>query len=207
MKIHKYSEATNKELFIQVFSHVHVSLYAHSSRPLTSPQYFEQVLKVFHHVEKELFLIEENGKYIARLCLNSTQHDSSIAFLGMLEYPESRQDLCFALLNQAKNWCIERAKTKIFGPIDLNIWMNNRFSLEDHNTKFSWEPHNPINYVEDCLRFGFKMDQGYLSCLYNDSHESLERTKDAYAKVIAQGYSFRQLDLKHPKEIDYHIHN
>jgi hypothetical protein len=202
MKILKLSESTNKPEFISEFSKVQSNLYNHTNRIIPKSTYFQHILQVFDYVEKELFLMEENGKYLARVSINKTQYGQDIAFFGMLEYPEGRFDICHEILKQCLQWAKNHNIKKIYGPIDLNIWMSNRFVMEKNNQSFAWEPNNPVSYLKDCLSFGFQLDQGYLTCLYSQCLESLERTKDAYEKVLSQGYSFRHLDLKRPGEVD-----
>ncbi|MEX1100072.1 MAG: hypothetical protein WEB87_06580 [Bacteriovoracaceae bacterium] len=192
MKIEPYSQAENKGDFLKRFSLIPESLYP--KRPLPPATYWPWLISQFPGLEVELFIASDSGIEKGRIGCNLSKGHDKTGFFGFFEADLNSQ-AADELIKAAENWLRNNKVETIIGPIDLNVWMGNRFKTTDNQHVFSWEPNGPSEYVERFTGLGYQLDQDYISNFYDDSVVSFERTKSAYDSALQEGYSFRNLDL------------
>jgi hypothetical protein len=194
MKIEKLSEQDDIDSFLLRFANVSEHINTDQSRPRPSPMGTVHLLKTFAHVPKELIIISDQEKDLARVCINQTKADEDYILFGFLEYEISRPELLKLLMDEVESYAQVSQRSAIIGPVDINVWFGNRFKKAGFEDQRSWEPNSPKEYLQEILKLGYKLDQDYLSAFYLDTSVSLQRTKPAYDKAISEGYTFRNLD-------------
>jgi len=199
MKIEVYSEAQDKADFLIRFGEVPGTLYP--ERPLPPAGYWPHLISQFPDLQTEFFIATKDGKDIGRIGCNISKGNGRTGFFGFYEVDLNKPEASKALIESALAWLKSHAIDTIKGPVDLNVWLGNRFKIKGSDN-FSWEPNAPVEYVEHFKSLGFKKAQGYISNLYDDSILSFERTKSAYDKAISEGLTFRNLDLTREREIE-----
>lgn len=202
MRINTYTQANDKDKFIKEFSSLNEVLLSNKNRPMPSPLEVEHLLNVFDNVKKELVLIKDEEGPVGRVCVNTTAANKDYIFFGLLEYDISRKEVLKLLMKEVENFAKKNNKINILGPIDLNVWMGNRFKSKGHDDNRSWEPHTPKNYLNDTLELGYQLDQDYLSCFYTSIGPCFERTKPAFNKVLEENFALRNVDITLDGEVD-----
>lgn len=200
IKIESLSETNDKRAFLKRFGDIPQTLYP--DRPLAPSGYWEYLISLFPELELELFITTEDGHDVGRIGANISAGHPDTAFFGFFEFDLKYADAATKLITSAQNWVKSKDIRRIIGPIDLNVWFGNRFRVSGQKQVFSWEPNGPAEYADAFIKQGFTPSQGYISMIYDDSILSFERTKSAYEKALADGYSFRNLDLTRPNEIE-----
>lgn len=195
IKIEAFSEAIDKQEFLTRFSLI-------PNRAGTPPAtYWIHFLNLFTHVKKELYIASDKTRDLGRICVNETAHAEDMCFFGMLEYPIENKEVLNKLLFHSESWAKENKKRSIYGPIDINVWFNNRFNYPS-DPQYNFEPSYPAQYAIDTLEYGFELDQDYLSSFFDSIDECIQRTSIGFNKASDQGYTFRKLDLSRDGEID-----
>lgn len=200
IKVESYSEAQDKKLFMERFGSIPEALYP--KRPLPPAVYWSYLVSCFPEVEGEFFIATNGKKDVGRVGCNLSKGHPGSGFFGFFEADLSSPEAGTELALAALDWLKSKDARQVIGPIDYNVWMGNRFRISGQESVFSWEPNGPGQYVEIFESVGFNPSQGYISMVYDDSVISFERTKSAYDKALEQGFTFRNLDLNRPNEID-----
>lgn len=199
MKIEAFSESKNKEEFLKRFGEIPSSLYP--ERPLPPAGYWAHLIGQFPEVEAEFFIATKDGKDLGRIGCNVSKADQDLGFFGFYEVDLKEPEITNGLIQAALKWLKARPVKSIKGPVDLNVWLGNRFKTKGHEN-YSWEPNAPVEYAEHFKARGFLKAQDYISMIYDDSIVSFKRTQSAYDKALEDGLTFRNLDLQKDGEID-----
>jgi GNAT superfamily N-acetyltransferase len=185
LSLEVYSNQADKDSFMKDFFRLNSS----------NSEYTALLLSLFEDVEKELILIYDKGEPIARACINlSPSHDDYI-YLGLLSLEICKVGLS-KVVDFAKQWGLDRQKKHIVGPIDINIWFENRMKTNHFESRFSFEPKNNESLVMSFQSLGFKTSKEYMTCFYDSNETTLEKTRPSYDKVLSDGFSFRGVDPK-----------
>lgn len=200
MKIDTYSNNEHKQDFMHRFSRLPRELYP--ERPLPSDEYWPYLISQFAEVDAEFFILNVNGKDVGRIGCNLSNAFERTGFFGFFEIDLAHGKSASELIAAAQMWLKNKKVETLIGPIDLNVWMNNRFKVKGHENNFSWEPNGPREYARFFEECGYHYAQEYISMIYNDNTLSYERTKSAYEKALSKGFRFRNLDFSDANEAD-----
>ena len=102
----------------------------------------------YRHGEARLFGCYRNGKLVGRV-VASVDHDLPDQEVGHFGYFEACSDEACAekLMQAAEKWLREKGKSRIEGPINLNMLAGYRFQTKGFDTQaFPGEPRNPDYY-------------------------------------------------------------
>jgi len=192
IKIIRPSDDSN---FMARFCELPEKLGHNNLRPLPKKEYWGYLLSVFPEVNKELFIVAENGKDVGRILVNTSAGNPGVAFFGMFECEINNKLIAKELFSAAETWAKEQEASSVIGPVDINVWFGNRFQTDGFEKQYAWAPTNPIEYYEFALSCGYIQDQGYSSKFFDTLGAQVERTKVGYDLAVSEGYSFRHLDL------------
>ena len=197
-----FSSYSDTQEFMTRFCELPEKLSHNKNRPIPKKEYWSYLLSVFPEVRKELFIVENNGTDVGRICVNISEGNPGVAFFGMLEYSIEHPEVANELFSAAETWAKEQGAITVIGPVDINVWFGNRFQTDGFEAQFSWAPNNPREYYEAAIAFGYIQDQGYSSRFFNTLKEQVDRTKPGHDLAISEGYTFRHLDLNDAGDIN-----
>ena len=112
----------------------------------------------YRHGEARLFGCYRNGKLVGRV-VASVDHDFPDQEVGHFGYFEACSDEACAekLMQAAEKWLREKGKSRIEGPINLNMLAGYRFQTKGFDTQaFPGEPRNPDYYPELFSTLGYR---------------------------------------------------
>jgi GNAT superfamily N-acetyltransferase len=187
----------NDTNFIKRFTQLSDKINPDSRGKYSSPSSaIEKLIHEMSSVERKFFIAQINEHDVARVAVMKSS-DNKIFYFGFFDVDlsvENPMKITTTLMGQVEQWAKERGAQEILGPIDFNTWFGNRFKNKKSAYHFSWEPQNPIEYVDLFLKNNFEVTQEYISVIYDDSAISFERTKSAYEQALGEGYTFRVVD-------------
>ena len=179
------------------FMHKSEALYNKSPTTKESHLY---LLKLFFS-NKTIFLISENEKeeFMACASISIDENYPKIAFLGHYHLPinlAGRDDIKKSFFNFIYSYCKKMNLSNIFGPINFNTWLNNRFVYPIPEKLYSWEPKNPSLYPEDFFDEKFEIDKKYFTYFLEGMEVS--RLTPLYDQAIEQGFQISEIDINNP---------
>lgn len=200
IKLESYSETSDKAGFLKRFGEVPGDLYP--ERPLPPAGYWPYLIAQFPEVEAQFFIASYEGRDIGRIGCNLSKGHPGAGFFGFFEIDLAHTSAAKELVKAAEAWLKENGAKEVIGPIDFNVWLGNRFRVSGQEEVFSWEPNAPTQYAPLIEELGYQASQSYISMIYDDSVVSFERTKSAFETALKEGFTFRNLSLENPGEID-----
>lgn len=151
------------------------------------------------------FLVIKGRKVLGRISamVNSDLRDRDETPVGIVGFFECVRDYTVArdLLDAATSWLHgEMGKSRIWGPMNFDIWYGYRFMTKGFDTDlFYGEPYNKPYYPEFFLRYGFTA-KSYWDSVEVTERETLERMIQRglvrYRELLGRGYRFEHLDMK-----------
>jgi GNAT superfamily N-acetyltransferase len=115
--------------------------------------------------------------------------------VGFFEVDPRFESVASDLLDAASEWLSSRGCARAVGPLALNTWFPYRFRVDSESEHhFPWEPINPPAYPGLFARAGFTEVQGYHSVATAGLAAYAEKTRPAYEKAAASGFTFRPFD-------------
>jgi GNAT superfamily N-acetyltransferase len=112
----------------------------------------------YRHGEARLFGCYRNGQLVGRV-VASVDHDFPDQEVGHFGYFEAGPDKACTekLMQAAEEWLREEGRTRIEGPINLNMLAGYRFQTKGFDTQaFPGEPRNPKYYPELLSSLGYR---------------------------------------------------
>ena len=126
--------------------------------------------------------------------------DISIGLIGFYECIEDDK-ISSLLINKAIKYLKDKNCKVIRVPIDLTIWYNYRFVIDQKETdSFMLEPLTKNYYINQFEREGFKSCNEYASAKREDFNTILSYTKKDYEEIIKEGFVIRNLTKKNFKK-------
>jgi len=162
------------------------------------------------------YLATSGRKIVGRISamVNSDLRDGEGTPVGTVGFFECIQDYAVAqeLLDSAIQWLqSEHNITRIWGPMNFDIWHGYRFMTHGFDQKlFYGEPYNKPYYRDFFERYGFTAKQIWDSVEINGrSHlEKInEKGAERYKELVESGYRFEQFDLQKFKEDLQKLHS
>src|SRR3989344_226601 len=158
----------------------------------------------FRFIKIKNFIAYKNEEVIGHI---SSIIDSRLKenknFIGLIGFYECIKDdeLSSLLINKAVKYLKDENCDVIRAPIDLTIWHNYRFVIDQKETdSFILEPLTKNYYVDQFKREGFNFSIEYASAERTDFNTILDYTKKDYEEVIKEGFVIRDLTKKSFKD-------
>lgn len=166
-----------------------------------SPGFFFYRKPGNHH---QHLLVMGGKKVLARASafVNGDLRDSDGTPVGSIGFFECVNDcdVAYLLLQSATQWLFDQGITRIWAPMNFDIWHGYRFMTRGFETDpFFPEPYNKPYYPDFVTKFGFSAKQSWNSFTLPDiaSIKHLaERSARRYEQVIQKGYRFESFDVK-----------
>lgn len=149
------------------------------------------------------FLVTDGSRVLARASafVNPALADSDGIPVGSIGFFECVNDYGSArtLLDSATRWLFDQGITRIWAPLNFDIWHGYRFMTRGFETApFFPEPYNKPYYPDFLVRYGFTKRQTWNSFTLSQPsaiHELVQRSAPRYEQLTAKGYRFEPFDL------------
>lgn len=150
------------------------------------------------------FLMTNGEKVIGRVSafVNRDLKDHDGIPVGSVGFFDCIEDYSVAqeLLDVATNWLRVQGISRVWGPMNFDIWHAYRFMTKGFEEKlFYGEPYNKRYYPEFFERYGFTPKQRWDSAEMTGNEKiqkAAERGIERYRQLIADGFRFEEFDLK-----------
>lgn len=175
----------------------------HSLQQQLSPTFEFHQLPGNHHCN---FLASQSGRIVGRVqaAVNHLLRDRHGEPVGTIGFYESINDDAVAaeLLGAAVTWLRgEHGLTRIWGPMNFDIWHGYRFMTQGFDTPgFDTEPYNKPFYGPQFERNGFGALQHWHSVEISGRHniaQLVAQKRAGFEQLCRQGYRFGDFDGNH----------
>jgi hypothetical protein len=149
------------------------------------------------------FIATVGGKIVGRISamVNSDLKDKDGTPVATVGFFESVDDYGVAkdLLDAATNWAYEQKVSRIWGPMNFDIWYGYRLMTRGFDQKlFYGEPYNKPYYPDFFERYGFTARENWDSVEINGRsvlEQMITRGAERYQRLIAGGYRFEHINV------------
>jgi hypothetical protein len=160
------------------------------------------------------FLATVAGRVVGHLSavVNTEMRNKTGIPIGALGFFECIRDryVAQALLAQATDWLRTRGLSRLWGPVNFDIWTGYRLQSRGFDqTPFYGEPHAKPYYVDLFQEFGFEPLKNWHSLTIPDraSMNALASDRADYlAALLDQGYRFESFDVRRATEQSERLH-
>lgn len=142
-----------------------------------------------HYFQAIPFLVEEQGRILARAVLTFYPEDST-AYLGYFESLDNDEAVRL-LLDFAEKESLDHAKKKIAGPLNASFWLGYRLKVNHFNRRPYFSELYHLDYYKKLWEGnGFDREATYYSNHYNPVDEQMDRNKylKRYKQFKGKGY-------------------
>lgn len=141
------------------------------------------------------FLAIDNNVVIGHCSAIIDKRNSEVGLIGFYDCINN-ETVSDSLLDRAIMYLKKESCKFIRGPINLTIWHNYRFIVNNKQSPTIFDPFCKKYYVNFWLKKGFKEASKYVSAVRTDFNYVIPFTKDAYEKCINNGIRIRAFNTK-----------
>ena len=154
----------------------------------------------FRHGDAAFFLAMDGNEVLGRISASYDDSlfsgDRSIGHFGFFECVDDA-NVARALLQAAEAWLMERGKTDIYGPVNLNIFAGYRIQLSGFDKPaFMGEPRSPAYYQDLLEHCGYAVSETWRSWDMPEpvlpiALDGLKKQVASYDSAIFEGLRYR----------------
>lgn len=153
---------------------------------------YNSYLNISNFFKSEFWIAFENNQYLGQLGCNLNTLSPDEGYIGFLNTSNINDTKTMTILmNKALEWLHKYNVKKVYGPINFCTWFNYRYRIKEELPLFSWEPQNPIKYLDYFYELGFKPTQYYHSHGYKNLSHLIPITEKYYLRSIENGFKYR----------------
>lgn len=199
LSIESRSRAAAPEAFARAFAELPDRVRTGQFRAgLLTAQVWARFLEMAPPGHAEFWLAyDRDGLAVGRIGASRFRSYPDTGAIGFLELDLGRQDalaIGSGLLAAAEAWLRTTGATRAVGPLALSTWFPYRFRVDGNPRSFAWEPNNPPEYPRVLELAGYAPCEEYHSFGTAGLGGFAEKTREAYERALAAGYSFRPFD-------------
>jgi GNAT superfamily N-acetyltransferase len=147
--------------------------------------------------EREFWLLEKEGRDIARIGANVSQAHTGVGYIGFFHCAQGNADAGRKILHETMEWLEKRNRRTLYGPVNFSTWHSYRLRVDaDPDPSFRWEPTRDPGLKSLLEEAGFTPAQTYCSKGFKGMDGIANVCAPFVQKVLERGFQFREFDLK-----------
>ena len=145
------------------------------------------------------FLAKEKDNVLGHCSAILDKRNKDVGLIGFYDCVEDI-DVNNELLKNCINWLNKKGCSKIRGPINLSIWNNYRFVIENKRNLEIFDPISKKYYVKFWESKGFNISKKYISAIRSNFTKIISDTEKDHFQLNEKGYTIRSFNTKNPFE-------